>query len=248
MSAEANAKKHEFIGVFLLLIGILLLVCLFTYNPRDASYNTLSLKPVVENQIGRMGAFVSDWLYQFFGFASFLLLGPPLILSWKLIFGKEIHSPYLRAFGFVLLVVGASAALQLFPFLPREMDFKPGGLIGKLMVALLLPNLNRTGSYIVIAGALILGILASTSLSLSKTFSRTSLKSAVPHFGIWDRIKKWRENRKPVRAVVNIKSTAHPSLNLTPRPDPVKPPLTALLLPHRSGSVRVSLNCRPLIF
>jgi S-DNA-T family DNA segregation ATPase FtsK/SpoIIIE len=226
MSAEANAKKHEFIGVFLLLIGILLLVCLFTYNPRDASYNTLSLKPVVENQIGRMGAFVSDWLYQFFGFASFLLLGPPLILSWKLIFGKEIHSPYLRAFGFVLLVVGASAALQLFPFLPREMDFKPGGLIGKLMVALLLPNLNRTGSYIVIAGALILGILASTSLSLSKTFSRTSLKSAVPHFGIWDRIKKWRENRKPVRAVVNIKSTAHPSLNLTPRPDPVKPPLT----------------------
>jgi S-DNA-T family DNA segregation ATPase FtsK/SpoIIIE len=224
MSAEANAKKHEFIGVFLLIIGILLLVCLFTYNPRDTSYNTLSLKPVIENKIGRLGAFTSDSLYQIFGFASFLLLAPPLILSWKLIFGKEIHSPYLRVLGFILLMVGTSAILQLFPFLPNHTDFNPGGLIGVLTANLLLPNLNRTGSYIVLGGALVLGILATTSLSLSRTLSQKSLKTAMPRFGIWARIKQWRENRKPVRTVVNIKPSAHPPLTLTPRPDPVKQP------------------------
>jgi len=80
MPGEASVrKKHEFIGVILLLIAILLLLCLLTYNPHDSSFNALSLKLSIDNKIGKFGAYVSDFLYQLFGFPAFLLVFPLLI-------------------------------------------------------------------------------------------------------------------------------------------------------------------------
>jgi S-DNA-T family DNA segregation ATPase FtsK/SpoIIIE len=92
---------------------------------------------------------------------------------------------------------------------------------------LLLPNLNTTGTVIVVVGALILGILGSTTLSLENFFNRFARKSESSGPGLWERFRKWRENRKPVRTVVNIKPVAPPPLDLTPRPAPVKLPPAA---------------------
>ena len=50
MPGEASAKKHEFIGVCILIIAILLLLCLLSYNPHDSSLNALSLKLVDRQQ------------------------------------------------------------------------------------------------------------------------------------------------------------------------------------------------------
>jgi len=166
MSAETSIKKrHEFIGVLLLLLAILLLLCLLTYNPQDSSFNALSLKLTIENKIGKLGAYVSDFLFQLFGFPAFLLPLPLLILGAKLIFGRPVHTPYLRAFGLFLLMATSGAALQLIPIKLSDVNFMPGGVIGVLIVDLLLPNLNQTGTAIVIAGALILALLATTTLS-----------------------------------------------------------------------------------
>jgi S-DNA-T family DNA segregation ATPase FtsK/SpoIIIE len=225
MSGEAVVRKrHEFIGVVLFLLGILLLLCLATYNPHDSSFNALSLKLTIDNKIGKLGAYVSDFLFQLFGFPAFLLVVPPLILSWKLVFGRPIHSPYLRTLGIFLLMASSGAGLQLFPFKLSDVNFMPGGVTGVLIVDLLLPNLNKTGTIIVIAGALILGILASTTLSLGNIFGWIARKPSVPGLSLWQRLKNWRQNRRPVRTVVNIKPAAPIPLELTPRPAPVKPP------------------------
>lgn len=222
MPGDTNTKKHEFIGVLLLMIALLLLLCLISYNPRDPSLNALSLKTGVENKIGKFGAYVSDFLFQVFGFSAFLLVVPLLILSWKLVFGREIHAPYLRTFGLFLLIAASSAALQLIPIRLRNANFLPGGVTGALIADQLVPNLNKTGAIIVIAGALVLGLLAATTLSLGSAFSRFTHKPASPKPGLWERIRKWRESRKPVRTVVNIKPSVPPPLELTPRPAPVK--------------------------
>ncbi|MBN1570984.1 MAG: DNA translocase FtsK [Acidobacteria bacterium] len=225
MPGEASVRKrHEFIGVILLLIAILLLLCLVTYNPHDSSFNALSLKLTIDNKIGKIGAYVSDFLYQLFGFSAFLLLLPLLVLSWKLILGRPIHSPYLRTFGLFLLIASVGAALQLFPLPLPDVNFMPGGVTGVLIVDQLLPNLNKTGTTIIITGALILGILAATTLSLGNLFSRMAQKQSLPHLSLLQRFKEWRQNRKPVRTVVNIKPAAPASIELTPRPSPVKPP------------------------
>jgi S-DNA-T family DNA segregation ATPase FtsK/SpoIIIE len=219
-------KRHEFIGVALLILAVLLLLCLLTHDPGDASLNTLTADGTIENKAGRLGALVSDLLYQVFGFASFLLLVPLSVLSWKFVFGRPLAEPYLRAFGFFLLISGSAALLQLLPFPDGSLDFHPGGLLGVLALRLLLPNLNRTGTFIVLAGALVLGILAATPLTLAGSFSRFGLRVRLPRLDLVGRWRRWRENRRPVRAVVNIKPPA-PAPALTPRPEPVKAPVAS---------------------
>ncbi len=222
MPRESNAKRHEFIGVSLIILAVLVLICLVSYNPHDSSLNALSLKLPVDNKIGKFGAYISDFLFQVFGYSAFLLLLPLFILSFKLIFGREIRTPYIRAIGFFLLIAGCSAVLQLLPLPSREVNFMPGGVTGVLIVDLLLPNLNKTGTMIVIAGALILGILASTTLSISNLFTRVRPDWELPHPRLWQRFREWRQNRKPARTVVSIKPTSPSPLDVAPRPAPVK--------------------------
>jgi DNA segregation ATPase FtsK/SpoIIIE, S-DNA-T family len=222
MPGEMNTKKHEFVGVILLLIAVLLLLCLITHNPGDSSFNTLSFKPGVDNKAGKLGAYVSDFFFQIFGFASFLLCVPLFILGGKLIFGRQIQTPYLRAIGFILLLAGSGAALQLAPIKAFTGNSMPGGLTGVLFADWLVSNLSRTGAWIVIIGTLILGILASTTFSFTVVYTGVEWKSGSSGPGLWERIRKWRQNRKPVRTVVNIKPAAAPALSLTPRPTPVK--------------------------
>lgn len=226
MPAETSAKKHEFIGVCLLILAVLLLFCLVSYNPHDSSLNALSLRLSIDNKIGKIGAYVSDFLFQLFGFPAYLLLAPLLILSWRFIFGRQISAPYLRTFGFFLLLASLAAALQLIPMPLPDINFMPGGVTGVLIVDTLLPNLNQTGTVIVVAGALLLGILASTTLSLERIFTRIAQKPSMPRFHLWERIQEWRRNRKPVRTVVNIKQATSPPMDLAPRPVPVKPSLS----------------------
>ena len=198
-----HTKKHEFIGILLIIIAVLLLLCLISYNPQDSSFNALSVKLPVDNQIGKIGAHVSDILFQVFGYSAYFLLVPLFLLSWKLIFGREIRTPYLRAFGLFLLILGTSSVLQLFLAKAKDANFMPGGVTGVLILDLLLPNLNKTGTIIVIAGALILGILASTPLSVSALFSRISPDFRIPGPHLLERFRAWREkrgNRKPARA------------------------------------------------
>ncbi len=221
MATEMATKRHEYVGILCLLITVLLLVCLVSYNPSDSSFNALSYKLNADNKAGRMGAYVSDFLFQVFGLSAFLLLIPPAIIGWKLIRGHKIQVPYVRTLGLALLICTSCAALQLAPIRLPNVNFVPGGVTGVLLTDLLLPNLNKTGSVIVLLGAFVIGILASTTLSLQNAFGR--LHPRWPSPGLWERFRNWRENRKPVRTVVNIKPASPPRLDLTPRPAPVKP-------------------------
>jgi S-DNA-T family DNA segregation ATPase FtsK/SpoIIIE len=227
MPRESNAKRHEFIGVLTIILALLVLLCLLSYSPHDSSLNALSLKLSVDNIIGRFGAYVSDLLFQVFGYSALLLPVPLFIIGWKLIFAREIRTPYIRTFGFFLLIAALSAVLQLFPVRLGEANFMPGGVTGVLIKDILVPNLNKTGTAIVIAGALILGILASTTLSLNSLFARLKMETSIPRPRLWERYSAWRTSRKPARTVVNIKSPAPPALELTPRPAPVKAPAPA---------------------
>ncbi len=228
MPGETSVKKHEFIGVCILIIAILLFLCLISYNPHDSSLNALSLKLSIDNKIGKIGAYVSDFLFQLLGFPAFLLLPPLLILGWKFIRGRPFSAPYLKAFGFFLLLASLAAGFDLLSIRPSAVNFMPGGAIGSLIIATLLPNLNKTGTVIVVAGGVILGVLASTTLSIENIFTYIARKPSMPRFGLLARIREWRKNRKPVRTVVNIKPASIPAMDLTPRPAPVKPTTPAV--------------------
>lgn len=229
MAREMTAKRHEFIAVLVLTVALLLLVCLVSYDARDSSFNALSYKLRADNMAGKIGAHVSDFLFQLFGYSAYLLLCPLAVLGWKLLRGLEIHSPYLRTLGFLLILASIAATLQMLPGkllsilrLP-EVNFVPGGVTGALLADLLLPNLNKTGTAIVVGAAFVLGLLAATTFSLQNVFGRLAREKDPSQPGFWERFRRWRASRKPVRTVVNIKPSGPPPLELTPRPAPVKP-------------------------
>ncbi len=227
MARELTAKRHEFIGVLILTVAALLFVCLISYDARDSSFNALSYKVSSDNLAGRIGAYVSDVLFQLFGFTAYLLLFPLVIVSWKLVRGHEIHAAYFRTLGFCLILASLSMTLQLLPsrFLAfihlRDVNFVPGGVIGSLLAGLLLPNLNKTGTVIVVVATLVLGLLAATTLSLQNAFGKLVRDKDPAKPGLWERFRRWRANRKPVRTILTIPAGPPPP-ELTPRPAPVK--------------------------
>src|SRR5688500_7829038 len=118
-----TGKRHEYIGILLLLITVLLFVCLISYSSLDPSHNVLSYKIKPDNQAGKLGAYVSDYLFQALGFSAFLLLFPLAIISWKLIRGREIYSPYVRGLGIFLLICATSTGLHLLPIQLAHVNF-----------------------------------------------------------------------------------------------------------------------------
>src|SRR5512136_1509983 len=111
----------------MLIITILLLISLVSYNSHDTSFNALFYKPYADNLVGRVGAWISDQLYQFLGFSAFLLVVPLATLGWKFLRGREVQSPVSRTLGLFLLICSLSTALQLLPFRRQEANFEPGG-------------------------------------------------------------------------------------------------------------------------
>lgn len=230
MPGEMNAKKHEFIGVFLLLICVLLLLCLATYHPGDSSLNSLSSTRTFDNQIGRIGAYISDFLFQLFGYPAYLLLAPLAVLGYKLISGRLFQMAYFRIIGFVFVMASVCALIQMIPLQSPGSGFRIGGIAGVFIYDLLYPNLNATGTIIVLFGALTMGILACTPLTLAGFFNRKGKKFQSPFAGILDRFREWLHKRRSMKAVVNIKPSRPPEPpERTPRPEPIKlsPPQAA---------------------
>ncbi len=226
MATEMAAKKHQIIGVLILVATLLILVALTSYSSRDSSYNSLFYKPVADNKAGLIGAIISDFLFQAFGFSAFLILIPLLVLSWKMMRGHVIEAPYSRGFGILLLLMATCATLQLLPIHRPDVNFVQGGVAGVLIANLLLPNLNKTGTAIIIAGIFILGLLSATTFSLEALFGRYLRSQNPERPGIWARFRQWRESRKPVRTVVSIKTKGSEQMEPTPRPAPIRPALT----------------------
>jgi S-DNA-T family DNA segregation ATPase FtsK/SpoIIIE len=223
MRKEPHGKRHEILGVLLLMLAILVFACLISFNRWDTSFDTQSYKSYTSNRVGKVGAYVSDCLFQTFGLSAFLLLFPMTILGWKLIRGKNVSSPIMRTLGFCLLVCAASITLQRIPIHRFEGSFEPGGVLGDFLAGVFVANLNTTGTYVVVAAMFILGLLTATSFSFASIFNRESNEERPARIGIWERLKNWRRNSKRVRAVVNIKTPVPKAPETAPRPAPIRP-------------------------
>ncbi len=126
MSKEVPGKRHEFIGVIVLAVTVLLALCLVSYDSHDSSFNALFYKVNATNKAGRIGAWVSDILYQLFGFPALLLLVPMVVAGWKLVRGRSIGAPYARALGLLLLIAGSEHRAPVAPGEAEGHQLRPG--------------------------------------------------------------------------------------------------------------------------
>jgi DNA segregation ATPase FtsK/SpoIIIE, S-DNA-T family len=131
----ARRRTAELAGIAIGVAGLLLLIVLASYDPRDPSFNTASDVPA-HNVAGPVGATVADLLLQGFGLAGVLPAIAMVCLGWRLFVRRGIGSRAARLLALVAGVPVLAAALSAVPLLhavawPASAGL--GGAVGGLL-------------------------------------------------------------------------------------------------------------------
>jgi S-DNA-T family DNA segregation ATPase FtsK/SpoIIIE len=165
-----NTRLNEIIAIAIFVVALLLLICLFTFNPNDSSWNVSGQKET-QNWAGWIGANIATIFLQFIGLASYLI--PPLLfaIAWRRFRTLKISSPLWRIFGLSLIVISIASLLSL-SFLPMLFDgsIYAGGLFGTMIGRTLESGLNTFGSVILLLAFIAIGILLATDFSFANVY------------------------------------------------------------------------------
>ena len=110
---------RESAGFGMLVIAAIIALALFTFNINDPGWSHTGRNSVVDNSVGPAGAWVSDVLFNLFGYVAYLL---PLMLGfigWRLVRGRFSRPrgaepfAFVRIAGFLLLLVSACGIADL---------------------------------------------------------------------------------------------------------------------------------------
>jgi len=177
VSSSPPDHRHEVRGVLLMALALFVLISLISYHPTDSSGNTYGSGDI-QNFGGSMGAHLSDWLFQFLGYGSFLI--PFMMFYWGIRKFRpaleDAHSANLL--GFILLMVcfcSFLALLQLDRY-DSSRGFLTGGVLGHLVSQFFLPFFNTLGTLLL--------VLTGLSMAIVLVFP-ASLFEALSKFGIW---------------------------------------------------------------
>jgi DNA segregation ATPase FtsK/SpoIIIE, S-DNA-T family len=162
---QKDIKAVLFIGV-----SIFIAMALFSYSPKDPSFNSMGSKLSPSNYCGWLGSFLSDLFYQGIGISSWLVAFAFLKLGVSTLRGQEVKLRSLSIVWLTLLIVNVSA-LTAFYF-PQAKLFNHeiflSGIIGLSVSNVLFKLLNFAGLQIFLWSNLIILILFYTEKSLQQ--------------------------------------------------------------------------------
>lgn len=194
-----NTRLNEILAIALFALSVLVTLCLVSYNPNDASWNSAGLGET-HNLVGAIGSNVAAVLFQFFGLAAYLL---PLLVTaaaWRRFRTRHIRAPLSRVAGLLALVFSSAALLALSNVRPLfDASFQPGGMAGELIARLLASGLNTVGAGVLLVAFAAMGLLLATNFSFLRAYvwlvaafgNRFSFITDLPA-----RFKAWREARR----------------------------------------------------
>lgn len=128
----------ELLGFAICMVSLCLLLVLITANENDPSFNTASAQEI-QNWFGSAGAHVAAGLYQMFGLPAFGFSLAPFIWGVRLITDKRLHRWKWRLP--VLLISVLLLSMAACGMFDATVTDPRGGLVGRYMVAALIPLL-----------------------------------------------------------------------------------------------------------
>lgn len=159
-SLSSSDNCHEIQGVFFIALALFLFLSLVSYHSMDSSGNTGS-SGEIQNFGGSMGAQLSDWLLQFFGYGAFLI---PLMLVYRGILKFKPtpqNSSTSHLLGFLLLLLCFCSFLSLLNLDHPDSNrgFLMGGVFGQLASQIFLPFFSTLGTLILVLTGLSVAIV-----------------------------------------------------------------------------------------
>ncbi len=169
LGPTSRPRLNEAVAVVFLFAGLLLLISLVSYNPFDPSWNTATsvAKPI--NLMGRLGAFLADFLLQAFGLAAYAIPLLILALGWNWVRSSPIGAPWAKVVGSTMLVGSTCAALGFGGNWHPIANLLPaGGVLGNILADNLVASLNLTGAAMFTGVCWILGLYLFSTFEMSK--------------------------------------------------------------------------------
>ena len=158
LQPAGRSRFNEAIGFVVLGLGIALGLSLVSYHPYDPSWSVAGPSGRAHNLIGFPGAYLSDALLQWLGFAAFLLPLYLLLLGWRWVRSTPMPTPGARLVGALLLLLVACTALGLRPFVVLGQEAHlTGGVIGAVLLDGMVFYLNEAGATL---GLALAGVVA----------------------------------------------------------------------------------------
>ena len=207
LTPTENKRLNELIGFLGIVAAVLAALSLLTYNPRDAAFNVSAASGedhITQNLMGPVGAYTSDLLFQFFGFAAFLLPVAVGILGYRWCRSRAIDSQVATISGYALLMLSLPSLLAMAPIPDVRGAVPAGGLLGTLVSHGLRSGFNLGGAILVALTLFFVSLFMTTRFSFSGAHSwASSSKGPIGKMGILQRAQvrwqDWREDREQER-------------------------------------------------
>jgi len=168
MNKPSRSRADEALGLLLLASGVILLLSVLSYHPEDPAWNVLTSRSIVQNKVGRVGAYVADFCLQMLGLAAF---GVPVLLfawAWTKLRSRSWRAPLLKSLGWGGILLAGAGLLSVLS--PREYvvwpTVRPGGMLGTIVATQLVAFLNTAGAALVLGVVLLLALMAVGNFSV----------------------------------------------------------------------------------
>ena len=204
-----SRAASEALGVLLLLAGVLTLLSLFSYDPRDPNLFSLTTGAAESptNWIGGFGASLSAALYQTLGFAAWTV--PVVLAFWgvRRFASRPFENRSSKAVGFSLLFLAVPALLSL-AFGRRALageEAESGGIVGRAVSEAARARLGTTGAVLLVITLVLIAVPLATQVSLADVFFGLRVRSIglLSRFRLgWARTRERRTRERLRRTVV----------------------------------------------
>ncbi len=173
-------KQEEMLGVLLILLGVLVLIALFTYNSQEIPESGQIDYRQVKNGLGIVGVYISHYLIRWtIGFPIVVL--PFLIIAWGInrLLRKNAEQLFRWTVLSALFALFVSVSFALHESLSVAANAAPSfqfsGRFGGYGAKLLLLIFGAYGSIVVLIGLILMTFLFATTITISQVYVTVSL-------------------------------------------------------------------------
>jgi len=198
----------EAIGILQILAGILAILALLSYDPRDPnifSWTAGGEAASPNNWIGGFGASLAAALYALFGLPAWGVSVLVVVLGWRRFWGRELPNPASKAAGIGLLLLSVPMLFALSLGRRRlygeEMD--TGGVIGRALGDAFRNRIGTTGAVLLAITLVLLAIPFATQVSLGDVFLAVRVRFA----GLLSRVTVGWARRRDRRTKERLRRT-----------------------------------------
>ncbi len=230
--------RTDVVSVIWLSLSLFLGLSLYSYSPKDPSWNSLGQSQSPSNWCGYFGSFSADFLYQFFGMSSWVFVIFLFVMSYQVLQKEHSGNRIKKQVWLVLLLISSASLFEIyFSHLKFYHDYVGvGGTIGAFLSTSLIKVLNNYGATLFLGSFMLIGLLSVTDWTLEKgvsrlvKFSKLILTTLLKAFGSGFNHIKTIKFKAPEISVKRIKPTQIPTIfNNDPEPfthkEEVSPPV-----------------------